>query len=123
MKTLHTATLALLVGGALGFGVNQFYLNQDSAMSDTMAGKSSSSDEPLYWVAPMDPNYQRDKPGKSPMGMDLIPVYAEDLAGEKQQPGTVSISPTVEKQSRRKDASRHYRATQSTHRNRGLYRV
>lgn len=96
MKTLHTATLALLVGGALGFGVNQFYLNQDSAMSDMMAGNSSSSDEPLYWVAPMDPNYQRDKPGKSPMGMDLIPVYAEDLAGEKQQPGTVSISPAVE---------------------------
>jgi len=33
------------------------------------------SDEPLYWVAPMDPNYRRDGPGKSPMGMDLIPVY------------------------------------------------
>ena len=33
--------------------------------------------EILYWVAPMDPNYRRDKPGKSPMGMDLVPVYAE----------------------------------------------
>ncbi|MGD2160923.1 MAG: efflux RND transporter periplasmic adaptor subunit [Gammaproteobacteria bacterium] len=32
----------------------------------------------LYWVAPMDPNYRRDKPGKSPMGMDLVPVYADD---------------------------------------------
>ena len=31
----------------------------------------------LYWVAPMDPNYRRDKPGKSPMGMDLVPVYAD----------------------------------------------
>ena len=31
----------------------------------------------LYWVAPMDPNYRRDGPGKSPMGMDLIPVYDE----------------------------------------------
>ncbi len=30
-----------------------------------------------YWVAPMDANYRRDKPGKSPMGMDLIPVYEE----------------------------------------------
>lgn len=28
-----------------------------------------------YWVAPMDPSYRRDGPGKSPMGMDLIPVY------------------------------------------------
>lgn len=23
-----------------------------------------------YWVAPMDPNYIRNEPGKSPMGMD-----------------------------------------------------
>ena len=28
---------------------------------------------PAYWKAPMDPNYVRDKPGKSPMGMDLVP--------------------------------------------------
>lgn len=34
----------------------------------------------LYWRAPMDPNYRSDKPGKSPMGMDLVPVY-EDEAG------------------------------------------
>ena len=29
--------------------------------------------EPLYWKAPMDPSYVRDSPGKSPMGMDLVP--------------------------------------------------
>lgn len=45
----------------------------------------------LYWVAPMDPNYQRDKPGKSPMGMDLIPFY-ETAGGDSN---TVSISPVV----------------------------
>jgi len=47
--------------------------------------------EILYWVAPMDQNYRRDKPGKSPMGMDLIPVYAD--AAESN--GGVSISPEV----------------------------
>ena len=47
--------------------------------------------EILYWVAPMDPNYRRDKPGKSPMGMDLIPVYA----GEDDGGSTVTISPAV----------------------------
>ncbi len=30
-----------------------------------------------YWVAPMDANFRRDEPGKSPMGMDLVPVYEE----------------------------------------------
>lgn len=37
---------------------------------------SAGEDEILYWVAPMDPNYRRDEPGTSPMGMDLVPVYA-----------------------------------------------
>ena len=45
----------------------------------------------LYWVAPMDPNYRRDNPGKSPMGMDLVPVYA-DAAGDV---GTVRIDPAM----------------------------
>lgn len=47
--------------------------------------------EILYWVAPMDPNYRRDKPGKSPMGMDLIPFYA----GGDEAGSDVIISPAV----------------------------
>ncbi|MGA0266492.1 MAG: heavy metal-binding domain-containing protein, partial [Lysobacterales bacterium] len=45
----------------------------------------------LYWVAPMDPNFRRDKPGKSPMGMDLVPVYAD----EASQGDEVVINPAV----------------------------
>lgn len=56
-------------------------------------GEASAKNEPLYWVAQMDPNYKRDKPGKSPMGMDLIPVYKE--SGGKKESGTVTISPDV----------------------------
>lgn len=47
--------------------------------------------EILYWVAPMDANYRRDGPGKSPMGMDLVPVYADQAAAA----GTVRIDPGV----------------------------
>lgn len=55
----------------------------------------SEEKKPLYWVAPMDANYRRDAPGKSPMGMDLVPVYEEAQA--KQDPaGTVSISSQIE---------------------------
>lgn len=43
-----------------------------------------------YWVAPMDPNYISDKPGKSPMGMDLAPVYEDD-----PNEGMVSIDPVT----------------------------
>ncbi len=45
----------------------------------------------LYWVAPMDATYRRDEAGKSPMGMDLVPVYDDGGDGS-----TVKISPAVE---------------------------
>ena len=47
--------------------------------------------EILYWVAPMDANYRRDKPGKSPMGMDLVPVYADETGNHS----SVTIAPEV----------------------------
>lgn len=60
-------------------------------------GESGSGAEPatekkiLYWVAPMDPNFRRDGPGKSPMGMDLVPVY-EDNAEDDD---VVTINPAI----------------------------
>jgi Cu(I)/Ag(I) efflux system membrane fusion protein/cobalt-zinc-cadmium efflux system membrane fusion protein len=40
----------------------------------------------------MDPNYVRDKPGKAPCGMDLVPVY-EEVGEEAAGPGAIAISP------------------------------
>jgi Cu(I)/Ag(I) efflux system membrane fusion protein len=96
MSTFKVATLALLVGGAIGYGANFYLSGAGHTMPNTSSEAATSSDEPLYWVAPMDPNYKRDKPGKSPMGMDLIPVYASDLNGDNDKPGTVKIDPAVE---------------------------
>jgi Cu(I)/Ag(I) efflux system membrane fusion protein len=53
---------------------------------------SSTAREILYWVAPMDPGFRRDEPGKSPMGMDLVPVYADEV---DSRPGVVSIDPIL----------------------------
>jgi len=45
----------------------------------TQTASNTPKDKKIkYWVAPMDPNYISDKPGKSPMGMDLVPVYEEE---------------------------------------------
>jgi len=96
MSTFKVATLALIVGSAIGYGANFFLSGAEHSMPNTSDNTSTSSDEPLYWIAPMDPNYQRDKPGKSPMGMDLIPVYASDLNGDNDKPGTIKIDPAVE---------------------------
>ena len=43
---------------------------------------SPKSKRLLYWTDPMIPGYTSDKPGKSPMGMDLVPVYAEDTGAD-----------------------------------------
>lgn len=48
--------------------------------------------EVLYWVAPMDSSYRRDEPGQSPMGMDLVPVYADEVESE---PGVVRVEPAM----------------------------
>lgn len=51
--------------------------------------------KPLYWAAPMDANYRQDKPGLSPMGMALIPVYEVSAKANDAGPGTIHISPDV----------------------------
>ena len=42
-----------------------------------------------HWRAPMNANYISDRPGKGPMGMDLVPVYEDEMGAG------VSISPTM----------------------------
>ncbi|MUK71229.1 efflux RND transporter periplasmic adaptor subunit [Aliivibrio fischeri] len=97
MKSFKIAVLSVVVGGVIGAGSMNLYSahSMDMMSKNPDATSASSSNEPLYWVAPMDANYRRDKPGKSPMGMDLVPVYADDAQGEKAPVGTVTIDPSV----------------------------
>lgn len=66
-------------------------LSTGGPLSTHVFAAEDGEDEILYWVAPMDPNYRRDESGKSPMGMDLVPVYA-NAAGSDD---AVSISPVM----------------------------
>ena len=70
---------------------SQMDMKTDGKMA---ADQSAQKDRKvLYWRAPMDPSYTSDKPGKSPMGMDLVPVYEDD---EPQASGDViRIDPEV----------------------------
>jgi len=56
----------------------------------------SASKKILYWTDPMIPGYKSDKPGKSPMGMELVPVYEEAISSAGPGPGgyaAVLLSP------------------------------
>lgn len=89
MQTRRTQILILVVVFLAGMLTYYGYTKYE-ASPQTRQGER----EILYWVAPMDPSYRRDEPGKSPMGMDLVPVYAD---GEQQtQEGIVKISSAVE---------------------------
>lgn len=73
-KQMAILGLIVIVSGGAGFLSAQILWFE----KETDAAIESSSDRAIaYWVAPMDPNFRRDGPGKSPMGMDLIPVYEE----------------------------------------------
>ena len=50
--------------------------------ADPAIGQDAGEREVLYWRAAMDPNYTSDRPGKSPMGMDLVPVYADEATAD-----------------------------------------
>ena len=91
-KFIKILVVALLFGGA--------YLARHQIVS-LFSGNNKSVEKTLqvkkerkikYWVAPMDPNFRSDKPGKSPMGMDLVPVYEDEPGSE----GAVRIDSAVE---------------------------
>ncbi|MEH6608570.1 MAG: efflux RND transporter periplasmic adaptor subunit [Halioglobus sp.] len=86
LKTLFLVGTAAMVGALAAL----IWQSQTGA-HDMMETEGVAAKKPLYWVAPMDSNYRRDIAGKSPMGMDLVPVYATD----DDAPGIVRISPEV----------------------------
>ena len=89
---LKPVTLIALAVGSITGGIIIFTLSDRGGNESSVL---SNEDKPLYWVAPMDPNYRRDQPGKSPMGMDLIPVYDKEKSTNDAGPGTITIEPHV----------------------------
>ena len=100
MKRTIKAAMSLFLGLIIVFALcisaylgqsNLAYAKEDlkAGMIDPKTGKKIK-----YWAAPMDPKYVRDEPGKSPMGMDLVPVYEEE--GEEKEPSSnIRIDPVT----------------------------
>ena len=93
MLSIRKNLVAVLVGVLIGGGAVGLLVSHNTGVPTDDSAKTAEK-KPLYWVAPMDANYRRDKPGKSPMGMDLIPVY-EEQATDDLGPGTVKIAPHI----------------------------
>jgi len=84
--------MSLSVGLVVGIALMLFYAQHNGA------GETKPNQDiepvPLYWVAPMDANYRRDKPGLSPMGMELVPIF-ETNNSNNIDTGVVQINANV----------------------------
>ncbi|NQV73320.1 efflux RND transporter periplasmic adaptor subunit [bacterium] len=101
MKTSHyvIAAVLLVTASSIGYWIGSRGTHEDMTASQT---EDSGEGEILYWRAPMDPTETYDGPGQSKMGMDLIPVYADDQGPSStstaRPAGTVQISDAVSQQ-------------------------
>jgi len=78
------ALLALLLALLSGLAGYMLAAGGDSGMTG-QAPAESPDRRILYWYDPMVPNERYRGPGKSSMGMDLVPKYADEAAGRGVQ--------------------------------------
>jgi len=83
----------VVVGGAAGFGLA--HLGPARSSPPLAAPPAGGGHRVLYWYDPMVPAQHFDKPGKSPMGMDMVPRYAESGGSTGEDTG-VRITPAAE---------------------------
>jgi Cu(I)/Ag(I) efflux system membrane fusion protein len=61
------------------------------------AAQAAQQGKPLYYRHPMRPEVTSPKPRKDEMGMDYVPVYAEDGAGESAVEGRAALTLSQER--------------------------
>ncbi len=90
----NKTTLAIAIGSALLIGAGGGYWFAAGAPQQTGATASTADNsKPLFYRNPMNPAITSPVPAQDEMGMDYIPVYAEEET--QALPGTVSIDPVM----------------------------
>src|SRR3546814_10499152 len=87
-KTILVVGLSVLIGIGGGFGFSRWLAPAASTQSD------SGERKPLYYRNPMNPDVTSKVPTKDPMGMDYVPVYADEAAGGGGVAGSVRVDPS-----------------------------
>ncbi len=86
-------TIGVVIWTSMNTGHNDRAIASDSELKAGMIDPKNGK-KIKYWVAPMDPTYIRNEPGKSPMGMDLVPKYEEE--DEANEPAsTIRVDPVT----------------------------
>lgn len=90
MSKVIISIIVLIIGLGGGVALERNFINKAKPALENATNEKKIK----YWVAPMDANYRRDRPGKSPMGMALVPVYMDDMNDEDDD-NAVRISSAV----------------------------
>lgn len=88
-KTILVVGLSVLIGIGMGFGFSRWLAPAASTQSD------SGERKPLYYRNPMNPDVTSKVPAKDPMGMDYVPVYADEAADGGGVAGSVLVDPST----------------------------
>jgi len=95
-KIIAVAIITLALGAGGGYWLASRHMDVSMGMDTSVKdSKADNRKKPLYYRNPMNPTVTSPVPAKDNMGMDYIPVYADD-ASDGSVPGTVVIDPTVE---------------------------
>ena len=91
MRLVSALLLAVLcvAGGAILGGYLAIHAKGHNHASESASGKSDERKVSYWWDPMLGPSSISDHPGKSAMGMDLVPVYANETGPQ------VHIDPTV----------------------------
>ena len=87
-STIVTAIAMLAVGLLAGYWFA-------GGMDDSPPAVSDAPREPLFYRNPMNPTVTSPVPAKDSMGMEYIPVYADDDSDEKDSAGTVKVDAVI----------------------------
>lgn len=81
-------------------GGKAWFLNEkvasaaDTPVTDHSQHQAAGERKVAYWYDAMNPGYKSDKPGTAPDGMQLVPMYQDELEKMKDMPpGTVMLTP------------------------------
>ncbi len=92
----QTLMVAVLVALATGAGGGYWFAVRMTPQTDsTSADTKEQARKPLFYRNPMNPEITSPVPAQDSMGMDYVPVYAEDDTGGDEPAGTVKIDPVT----------------------------
>jgi Cu(I)/Ag(I) efflux system membrane fusion protein/cobalt-zinc-cadmium efflux system membrane fusion protein len=114
-RTVPIVVVAVVAAGLSWWGRGLMMRPASDGMPSMSAGEGPcpGGAEAEYWKAPMDPTYIRKQPGKSPMGMDLVPVCPEETtagSGVHIEPGMIQNMGVKMARVERTDLTRSIRA-------------